>query len=577
MAWGCFYYAGGAESMARLHCATIVSQCDNYRTVRRRLRLACLAAPFAALAAPAAQPPAIALRDVAPASGIDFRLNNHPTPAKRLIETMPGGLAAFDYDNDGLIDLYFTNGAGGAGLTKQGPADWNRLYRNNGDFTFTDVTERAGVAGHGYAMGVAAADYDNDGHADLFVAGVERNVLYRNTGRGTFEDVTARAGIAAPAWAVAAAWLDYDRDGRLDLFVVHYLKWSAADDRYCGARERDIRVYCHPKYYEGLANALYRNKGDGTFEDVSVPSGIAGHVGKGMSAAVADYDADGWLDVFVTNDTVPNFLFRNRGDGRFEEVGLLAGVALTINGRAISSMGAEFHDYDNDGRPDIHVTALAGETFPLFHNDGGGQFSDRTGPSGLARATARRSGWGNALADLDNDGWKDLFTANSHVNDRVDAFEAHAYREPNSLFRNVGDGTFTDISGALGDEWATPRAHRGGIAVDLNNDGRLDLVTTSLGDRVEIWENRTANGHRWLALTLLGAKSGRDAVGARVRVGRQLHTVTTAAGYASSVRAPVHVGLGAATRVEQVEITWPGGATQVLRDVESNTRLVVRE
>ncbi len=528
-------------------------------------------APAAAGALP------ISLRDVTPASGIAVRLEHHPTPQKHLIETMAGGLAAFDYNNDGRTDLYFTNGAPPADLTKSGPADWNRLYRNDGGLKFTDVTEQAGVRGAGYAIGATAGDYDNDGSVDLFVAGVERNILYRNTGKGGFEDVTGRAGIESRSWSVAAAWLDVDRDGWLDLFVVNYLKWSAREDRFCGDRARGIRVYCHPRHYDGLPNTLYRNRGDGTFEDVSAKSGIGRHVGKGMSVASADYDADGWIDLFVTNDAVPNFLFRNLGDGRFEETALLAGAALPMHGRPVSSMGVEFRDYDNDGRPDLHVTALAGETFPLFHNDGGGQFSDRTGPSGLARATLRRSGWGTVMADLDNDGWKDLFTANSHVNDRIEAFEAHAYLEPNALFRNAGDGTFRDISAEVGGDFLKPRAHRGALAADLNGDGRLDVVTTSLGDGPEVWENLTPGQNRWIALKLTGARGNRDAIGARVRVGRQVNAMTTAAGYASGVHAPVHFGVGPVETIEEIEIVWPSGKVQVLKDVKPGQVLMVRE
>jgi hypothetical protein len=525
----------------------------------------------------APQSAAISLRDVAPSSGITFRLENHSTPAKRLIETMPGGLAAFDYNSDGLADLYFTNGASDTSGSGKPQADWNRLYRNDGGFKFTDVTAQAGVAGEGFSMGAAAADFDNDGDIDLFVAGFERNVLYRNTGKGTFENVTAQSGIHGRVWSVAAGWLDFDRDGLLDLFVVNYLKWSASGDRFCGDRTRDIRVYCHPKYYDGLPNTLYRNRGNGTFEDVSDKSGIARHIGKGMSLAFADYDADGWLDVFVTNDTLPNFLFRNLGNGRFAETALLAGAGVSINGKAISSMGVVFRDFDNDGRPDLHVTALAGETFPLFRNEGRGQFSDQTAPSGLSRATQRRSGWGNAMADLDNDGWKDLFTANSHVNDRVEDFEAHRYREANSLFRNAGNGKFVDISEQLGSDFQTPRAHRGAIAVDLNNDGRLDIVTTSLGDRPEIWENATAGGNRWLQLRLTGVANNRDGIGARVRIGNQMQTLSTADGYSSSVHAPVHVGLGALQRVESVEISWPNGKKQVVKNVTTNQVVVIKE
>ena len=313
----------------------------------------------------------IRFKDVARASGIDFVLHNSPTPQKHMIETMAGGLAAFDYDGDGRPDIFFTNGAELPSLRKTGPQYWNRLYRNEGNMKFRDVTEEAGVSGEGYSMGAAAGDYDNDGHPDLFVAGVNRNFLYRNVGNGKFEDVTVKAGIRSGEWAVAAGWFDYDNDGRLDLWVVHYAKWSVEDDRYCGDKTRDLRIYCHPKYFTGLASTLYRNRGDGTFEDVSKKAGISAFAGRGMSVAFADYDGDGYTDVFVTNDNMPNFLFHNRGNGTFEEVGLLAGVALREDGKAVASMGADFRDYNNDGLPDIAVTALAGETFPLFRNLGG--------------------------------------------------------------------------------------------------------------------------------------------------------------------------------------------------------------
>jgi hypothetical protein len=326
-----------------------------------------------------------------------------------------------------------------------------------------------------------------------------------------------------------------------------------------------------------LPNALYRNRGDGSFEDVSVKTGIAQHLGKGMSVGFADYDEDGWMDVFVTNDTVPNFLFRNLGTGRFEETALRAGVALPIHGKTISSMGAEIGDYDNDGRLDIHVTALAGETFPLFRNEGSGHFSEVTAPAKLAAPTLRRSGWGNALVDLDNDGWKDLFTANGHVNDRIDAFEAHQYRESNSLFRNAGDGTFRDVSNQLGPEFQVPRAHRGAVAADVNNDGRLDVITSSLGDRAEVWENRSPAENRWITVKLSGVRSNRDGIGARIRIGRQIATMTSAAGYASSAHAGVHFGLGSVEKIDRIEIVWPSGIVQTLENVAVNQVLEVRE
>src|SRR5579862_1678357 len=315
---------------------------------------------------PAAPASRIQFRNVAGASGLEFVLENDPTPEKRLIETMPGGVAAFDYDGDGLTDIYFTNGASLPSLEKSSPKYWNRLYRNIGGMKFQDVTQRAGVAGAGYSMAAAAADYDNDGRVDLFVAGVRKNLLYRNRGDGTFEDVTEKAGIKSDQWSIGAAWLDYDNDGFLDLFVVNYVKWSLEFNVFCGDPERGIRSYCHPRLFDGTANTLYRNQGDGTFRDVSQETGIASYVGKGMAAVVADYDQDGFPDIFVTNDKMPNFLFHNRGNGKFEEVALDAGAAMLDSGAPISGMGADFRDYDNDGLPDIAVAALAGETFPLF-------------------------------------------------------------------------------------------------------------------------------------------------------------------------------------------------------------------
>jgi enediyne biosynthesis protein E4 len=521
-------------------------------------------------------PPAISFREAAAAAGLVFRLENHATPQKHLVETVAGGLAVFDYDGDGRPDVYFTNGAALPSLEKELPQDSNRLFHNEGGLRFTDVTERAGVRGAGYSMGAAAGDYDNDGHVDLFVAGVNRNVLYRNRGDGTFEDVTARAGIKNSVWSVAAGWLDYDNDGRLDLFVVNYVKWSPSFDRFCGDPIRKLRVYCHPRYFDGLPNALYRNRGDGTFEDVSERSGIAKHVGKGMSVAFGDYDQDGRIDAYVTNDAVPNFLFRNRGDGSFEETALRAGAALPDRGAPVSSMGVDFRDYDNDGRPDLVVTALAGETFPLFHNDGKGQFRDATAPSGLVALSARLSGWGVALADFDNDGWKDLFTANAHVNDEIESFEAARYRLPNAVFANRGDGTFADGSAASGAAFQVARAHRGLGVADLDGDGRLDVVTSALGEPAELWVNESGGDNAWLRVELAGTRSNRDGIGAVVRVGAQANSMTTAVGYASSSHGGVHFGLGHADKVD-VEVTWPAGRVQRLPGVSVMQVLRVRE
>ena len=517
----------------------------------------------------------IRFREVAQQSGLDFVLHNNPTPRKHMIETMAGGLAAFDYNNDGKVDIFLTNGAAIPSLEKESPKFFNRLYRNDGGMKFTDVTLQAGVAGEGYSMGAAAADYNNDGYTDLFVAGVYRNILYRNLGNGKFEDVTEAAGIKSDKWSVAAGWLDYDNDGWLDLFVVNYAHWTPDFDRYCGDRERNLRVYCHPKYFEGLPNTLYRNRRDGTFEDVSKEAGILEHIGRGMSVAFADYDNDGFTDVFVTNDNLPNFLFRNRRNGTFEEVALEAGVALTNNGAPIASMGADFRDFNNDGLCDINVTALAGETFPLFRNLGKGSFLDATHSSQIAQLSAARSGWSNGFFDFNNDGWKDLFTANSDVNDLVDLFQSTHYKQPNSLFANLGDGTFRDVSSDAG--FTLARAHRGSAFADFDNDGKVDVVVSALGESAELWQNVSPDPNHWLVLKLTGTRSNRDGIGAKIRVGDQFNHVTTAVGYASSSPSTVHFGTGKLEKIDRIEIRWPSGTVQVLQNVATNQLIEVRE
>jgi enediyne biosynthesis protein E4 len=550
---------GSRRDFLALACAFLIPQ------VRRRKSDS---SPLSALTP-------IHFREVAQSAGLDFVLQNNPTPRKHMIETMPGGVAAFDYNNDGLTDIFFTNGASIPSLEKDSPRFFNRLYRNDGGMRFTDVTSEAGIAGAGYSMGAAAADYNNDGHTDLFVAGVYRNILYRNQGNGKFEDVTEAAGIKSDKWSVAAGWFDYDNDGWLDLFVVNYAHWTPDFDRYCGERDRNLRVYCHPKYFEGLANTLYRNRRDGTFEDVTAKAGIAAHIGRGMSVAFADYDNDGLMDIFVTNDNMPNFLFHNQGDGTFKEVALEAGVALTNYGLPVASMGVDFRDYDNDGLPDLNVTALAGETFPLFKNLGKGLFQDATHQSRLAALTTNRSGWSNGFFDFNNDGWKDLFTANSDVNDLIDLFQSTHYKQPNSLLANLRDGMFQDVSAEAG--FTLSRAHRGSAFADFNNDGRIDIVVSALGEPAELWQNISPEVNHWLMLRLIGARSNRDGIGAIIRLGNQSNHVTTAVGYASSSPAAVHFGTGKLEKIEQIEIRWPSGIVQVLRNVVANQVLEVHE
>jgi enediyne biosynthesis protein E4 len=509
-------------------------------------------------------------------SGLDFVLENNATPLKHLIETMPGGIAVFDYDGDGKPDIYFTNGAEVPSLVKSAPKFWNRLYHNDGGMKFHDVTQQAGVAGIGYTMGAAVADYDNDGKPDLFVAGVDRNLLYHNLGNGKFEEVGEKAGVAhAGGWSVAAGWVDYDNDGKLDLWVVRYTTWGLPDDRYCGDASRGIRVYCHPKYFQGLSSLLYRNRGDGTFEDVTERAGLKAFAGRGMSVAFADYDNDGFPDAFVTNDNMPNFLFHNKGDGTFEEVGLLSGTALRDTGKAVASMGVEFKDYDNDGRPDLIITALAGETYPVFRNEGKGSFADATYSSKLGAVALKHSGWGLGVFDFNNDGWKDLFTANSHVNDRVEMFESAIYRDHNSIFLNQG-GTFRDASLDAGLNDLT-KAHRGAAFADFDGDGKIDAVVSSLSEPAELWHNVTAGAGNWLTLRLQGTRSNREGIGAKIRIGNQYAEMTTALGYTSSADCGVHFGLGSTELVSEITIAWPSGVKQSLNNVKANQVLAVVE
>ena len=520
--------------------------------------------------------PPVVLEDVAAAAGIDFVHRHSPTPEKHYVESVPGGIVVFDYNGDRRPDIFFTNGARTPSLDKTAAEFANRLYRNDGGLRFTDVTAEAGVRGVGYAMGGAAADYDNDGDVDLFVAGVRQNQLLRNRGDGRFEDVSAAAGIASGGWAVSGGWFDYDGDGRLDLLVVQYVRWSAESNRYCGDQARNVRIYCHPRFFEGLPNVLYRNRGDGTFEDVSARAGIGRHVGKGMSVAFADYDHDGRLDAFVANDAVPNFLFHNNGDGTFTDAALLAGVSVPESGRPVSAMGVDFQDYDNDGWEDLHFTAISSETFPLFRNDRRGAFVETTRSSNLARLTARLAGWCTVFVDADNDGAKDLFTANSHPNDRIDQLETIGWKEANSLFLNDGAGRFRDATAEAGLHRAVA-AHRGCGAADFDGDGRLDVVVSVLGGRAELWHNRSAGGNRWLIVRLSGSKSNRDGIGARVTVGDQVRTMTTSSGYASSSHAGLHFGLGRSAQPVRVEVRWPSGHQQVVEAVTTNQVVEITE
>ncbi|MCA2970470.1 MAG: VCBS repeat-containing protein [Acidobacteriaceae bacterium] len=443
---------------------------------------------------------------------LPFTLHHSPTAAKHLVSTMAGGLAAADFDGDGLVDLFFPNGADPRTLRKAGPQHANTLLRNRGPAGWQAVP----LPGDGFSIGAAVGDYDNDGDPDLFVAGAGRNLLYRND-RGALTPIPS--AIADEPFSVAAAWFDYDRDGDLDLFVVNYLAWTPAQNKFCGDPAKGLRVYCNPKEFAPLANRLYRNRGNGTFEDVSTPSGIARHRGKGMSVAVADFDADGWLDLFVTNDNLPNFLFHNNGDGTFAETGLESGVALSESGQPVSAMGTAVADFDRDGRPDLLFTALVRETFPLLRNLGGGRFQDVTYPVKLGALSMTRSGWGAVFGDFNNDGWLDLLTANSHVTDNIAAVSNEVYEEPSTLFLQ-SQGVFRQAIPVT-----PPGAWRGAVIADFDNDGRLDAALTRLGAPALLLRNATEPAGR-------SRRDPRPAL------------LPTACGYASSCAAPLHTGLG---------------------------------
>jgi enediyne biosynthesis protein E4 len=516
---------------------------------------------------------------LSPLKGVDFTLRNSPTSRKYLIETMPGGVALLDYNNDGLLDIFLVN-AGRVHdpminpfrFDRHEPAYWNRLYRQNKDGSFTDVTEQAGLANAGdtnYGMGVAVGDYDNDGYPDIYVTNFGKNILYHNNGNGTFTDVTAEAGVAGGGWSVSAGFFDYDNDGKLDLFVTRYLDWTIEKSKTCGNEKTP--TYCPPGEFPAVANILYHNRGDGTFEDVSVASGIAAKKGHGLGVAFADYDGDGYTDIFVANDVTNQFLFHNNGNGTFTEIALDSGAALTNDGKMLSGMGVAFQDYDNDGLPDILVTQLPHQPYVVYHNEGHGEFSAQELESGFGALSGKSSGWGVGLEDFDNDGWKDAFVVQGHVFDNVESYDSSlSYREPPLLALNR-NGHFVRADAGSN----VPVAGRGAAFGDLNNDGWVDVITTSLGDRPQFYLNRGGRAH-WLTITLHGTKSNRDGFGARVQINKQVRFATAAGSYLSSNDKRLHFGLGSAERAT-VEIRWPSGIHQIVRDVKADQFIVIEE
>jgi len=524
--------------------------------------------------------------DITAGSGVNFEYQSSHTSKKYLIETMGAGVALFDYDNDGRLDIFLVNGAPLSDPTpkgtipqKTGPKYWNRLYHQKSDGTFEDVTEKAGLQGVGYGMGVAVGDYDNDGYEDLYVTAYGGNRLYHNNGDGTFTDVTQKAGVAGGGWSSSAAWVDLDGDGYLDLVVLRYVEWDF-DDIWCGEHREGYRAFCHPDYFKPITPLVYHNNGDGTFTEYGQKIGLD-KPGKGLGISFADYDRDGHLDLFVANDSMFEFLYHNKGNGTFEELGLISGVAVDSDGKTYAGMGVDFADFDNDGWPDLVVTDLANQRYALYHNNRDGSFSYSSTDLGLSQISLTHSGWGVRFLDYDNDGRKDLLIAQGHDLDTIELTNPNLrYREPMLLARNTGR-KFVDVSAESGSAFETAWAARGMAIGDLDNDGRLDAVVTTNDGPVHLVHNETAAQNHWILLNLVGHKSNRDAIGATVEIetadGKQYATVTTAGSYLSSSDKRVHFGLGKNTEVEKIAIHWPSGIIQTLTGVKADQILKIDE
>ena len=523
--------------------------------------------------------------DVTAQVGVHFLHQAPHSSRKYLLETMGSGVALFDYDNDGRLDLYVLNGAPfgdyvpkGTIPEKTGPKYWNRLYHQRADGTFEDVTEKAGLEGVGYGMGVAVGDYDNDGYEDLFVTSLGGNHLYHNNGNGTFTDVTKQAGVGGSGWSTSAAWVDLDGDGYLDLVVLRYITWDW-DDVWCGPR--DNRGYCHPDVFPPISMLVYHNNGNGTFTEEAKKLGL-GIPGKALGISIADYDRDGHPDLFVANDSMVEFLFHNKGDGTFDEVGLESGVAVDADGRTFAGMGTDFADYNNDGWPDLFVDDLANQKYALYRNDRDGTFSYDSYATGVAGTTLLHSGWGVRFIDYDNDGWKDLLIAQGHDLDTIEkSFPDLHYREPPMLLRNIDGKRFVSVGPVSNDVFRQRWAGRGLATGDIDNDGREDAVITENGGPVHILMNRTKTANHWIGFKLVGHKSNRDGIGAVIRIdtseGSQWETVTTSSSYLSASDVRAHFGLGRDTSVKTVEIRWPSGIVQTLKDVPGGQYLRVDE
>ena len=533
-------------------------------------------------------PSPVTFADITTLTRINFKHTGSPTSQKYLLETMGGGVAMFDYDNDGHMDLFFTNGAllkdpmaKSAMPDKTDAKFWNRLYRQKTDGSFEDVTERAGLKGDGFSMGVAAGDYDNDGYVDVYVTGYGGNHLYHNNGDGTFTDVTRKLGVAGGGWSTSAGWIDYDRDGRLDLFVARYLDWDFEKGAIVCGDSRGTRAYCHPDNFKGATNILYHQRPDGTFEDVSARAGIADPNGKALGVAFADFDNDGWPDIFVANDSVRQSLYHHKGDGTFEDIAVTAGAGYSENGKTFAGMGVAAADYDGDGWPDVFITTLSNETYPLYHNNGDLSFNWATNSSSIGQISLPYSGWGTYFLDADNDGLRDIFVAQSHVLDTIETSTGYLkYKQTPLLMRNLGKG-FTNVSPTAGAPFRVSIAARGAAIGDLNNDGQMDIVIGVLNDSPVILGNNGTKNH-WVGIRLVGSKSNRDGIGARVIVtdgaGRkQVFDVSTAGSYLSSSDPRIEVGLGPTDVVRSIEVRWPSGIAQTVLSPSIDRYVIVNE